>query len=122
MSPSLNPFFIFQRYFFRYTYYVHKILIGLVTMIIAGGFLISYLENVSLGEGLYFSFITGLTIGYGDITPVTTWGRVLSVAIGLVGIIFTGVSVAVATRALADTVKVIDQDMPEFRSDNPLKN
>lgn len=122
MSPSLNPFFIFQRYFFRYTYYVHKILIGLVTMIIAGGFLISYLENVSLGEGLYFSFITGLTIGYGDITPVTTWGRVLSVAIGLVGIIFTGVSVAVATRALADTVKVIDQEMPEFRSDSPLKN
>ncbi|MDC0937341.1 potassium channel family protein, partial [Pirellulales bacterium] len=54
---------------------------------------------------VYFAFITGLSIGYGDIAPTTGLGRVMSVAIGLTGMIFVGLSVAVSTRALADTVK-----------------
>jgi hypothetical protein len=62
-------------------------------------------ENRELGEGIYFAFITGLSIGYGDITPATAWGRVVSVLIGLVGTIFVGLTVAVATRALADSIR-----------------
>lgn len=54
---------------------------------------------------MYLSFITAFTIGYGDITPVTIIGRVLSVIIGLIGIIFTGLVVAIATRALVSTIQ-----------------
>ena len=52
---------------------------------------ISRVENLEIGDGIYFAFITGLSIGYGDITPVTAWGRVVSVFIGLIGMIFVGV-------------------------------
>jgi voltage-gated potassium channel len=65
----------------------------------------SIVEGISIGNSMYLSFITAFTIGYGDITPVTIIGRVLSVIIGLIGIIFTGLVVAIATRALVSTIQ-----------------
>ena len=65
----------------------------------------SIVEGISIGNSMYLSFITAFTIGYGDITPVTIIGRVLSVIIGIIGIIFTGLVIAIATRALASTIE-----------------
>ena len=65
----------------------------------------SIVEGISIGNSMYLSFITAFTIGYGDITPVTIIGRVLSVIIGLIGIIFTGLVIAIATRALVSTIE-----------------
>lgn len=78
-------------------------------LIVFGGIAFSYLEKLEVGHGIYFAFITGLTIGYGDIVPETLWGRVVSIIIGMIGMIFIGVSVAIATQALAATVKDIEQ-------------
>ena len=64
-----------------------------------GAAFIAATEKVSFGKALYFSFITGLTVGYGDIAPVTSIGRVISVLLGLIGILFTGVVVATAVEA-----------------------
>ena len=80
-----------------------------------GGVAISFVEERSLEESLYFSFITALSIGYGDIAPQTTVGRIISVFIGLVGMIFIGLTVAVATRALADTVAHLRKTDDKFR-------
>src|SRR5262245_11726952 len=44
---------------------------------------------------LYFSYITLLTIGYGDITPASAAARMLAVGEGLVGMAFTTVILAV---------------------------
>jgi hypothetical protein len=74
-------------------------------LLILGGLAISFIEQLPLGESLYFTFVTGLTIGYGDIAPQSGLGRIVSVGIGVIGMIFTGITVAVATRALADATK-----------------
>jgi len=74
-------------------------------LICLGAIAISVLEQLTIEESLYFAFITGLSVGFGDIAPQTTAGRIISVAIALVGVIFVGLVVAVATRALADTVE-----------------
>jgi voltage-gated potassium channel len=105
MLKRLSYFVEFIRVFARYALYVRESIMSLLLLIVLGGFTISKLESIKLGDAMYFAFITGLTIGYGDITPQTAWGRVASVAIGLVGVLFVGLTVAIATRALADTVK-----------------
>ena len=102
MSTRLRAFNAFVGYFVRYALRVREVLAGLLVLIVAGGFLISKLEGIELGEAIYFAFITGFTIGYGDIAPDSALGRVISVAIGLIGMIFTGVTVAIAVRALTD--------------------
>ena len=105
MGLRHGDFITFARYFIHHVIYVRTVLTGLVALLVLGGAAVSKLENIALSDGMYFSFITGLTIGYGDITPVTAWGRLISVGIGLVGMIFAGISVAVATRALADAIE-----------------
>ena len=109
MSRDPSHFFFFARYFLRYTFLVRHVLAGLLLVIVVGGVAITYLEDIPLADSIYFAFITGLTIGYGDIKPVTPEGRVVSVLIGFVGLIFTGISIAVATRALADVINEVKQ-------------
>lgn len=54
-------------------------------------------------ESLYLAAITSLTIGYGDLAPVTVWGRVIAVALGIEGFVFMGIVVAAAVAALPDS-------------------
>ena len=51
-------------------------------------------------EALYFTFVTGLTIGCGDFTPQHFVMRFLAAAIGCAGIVPTGLIAPVAVRAL----------------------
>ena len=48
---------------------VWPILSSILACQLAFGLLIAWLEDWSLGDGVYFSFVTGLTIGYGDRRP-----------------------------------------------------
>ena len=81
---------------------VWPILSGLFSLIVALGLAVGFIEGWSLQESVYFSFITGLTIGYGDFAPKTLSGRVLSVGIGMCGILVTALVAAVAVKALTD--------------------
>ena len=58
-------------------------------------------EGWSIGESIYFAFVTGLTIGYGDFAPKVLLTRVLAVVIGLCGVLLTTLLAAVAVKALA---------------------
>jgi voltage-gated potassium channel len=51
--------------------------------------------EVRFSDLLYFSYVTLLTIGYGDITPVSPAARTLVVLEGLLGMAFTTVLLAV---------------------------
>jgi hypothetical protein len=105
MDVRRGAFVPFCRCFFHNTFRVRGVLAGLLFLLVLGGVVMSWLEGIELGEAIYFAFITGLSIGYGDISPETAWGRVISVSIGLVGMLFVGITVAIATRSLADMVR-----------------
>jgi hypothetical protein len=57
-------------------------------------------EGSSFGDALYLTLITGLTVGYGDISPLTLWGWIAGILADLVGLIVTGLYVALATNAV----------------------
>ena len=45
----------------------------------------------SFGDALWWAFVTITTVGYGDYTPVTAWGRVIAVLLMTGGIAVVGV-------------------------------
>ena len=79
---------------------IWPILSGLVVVQLALGISVGYLEGWSASDATYFTFITGLTIGYGDLVPVRLGTRLIAVAIGFIGILQTGLVAAVGVRAL----------------------
>jgi hypothetical protein len=76
------------------------ILSGLVCIQLVLGMLVGLLEGWPMSDATYFTFVTGLTIGYGDLVPVRLGTRLLTVMIGLSGILLTGMIAAVGVRAL----------------------
>jgi hypothetical protein len=105
MFDHFAYFMTYARAYAQYMLRVRGTLAFLLLLISLGGVVVSKVEDIKLGDGMYFAFVTGLTIGYGDITPQTTTGRIVSVIIGVVGVLFVGLTVAIATRALRDTMK-----------------
>jgi hypothetical protein len=93
-----------RRLFFvelvRQVQVVWPILSGILFTMAGCGLVVRRLEGWGIGESLYFTFITGLTIGYGDLTPKTVVGRLLAIVIAFAGIVLTGVVAAVTVQAL----------------------
>jgi voltage-gated potassium channel len=67
---------------------------------IALGLLIGFVEGWPVGDALYFTFVTGLTIGYGDIVPRQALARVLAILVGISGLVLTGLIAGLAVYAV----------------------
>ncbi|MGQ0581268.1 MAG: potassium channel family protein [Reyranella sp.] len=98
-----------RRFFFgalfRMLGIVWPILSGVLLVMIGPGLAIGVLEGWSVGDSFYFTFVTGLTIGYGDLVPHRAISRVLAAVIGLAGILLTGLVAAVIVQALQETAR-----------------
>jgi hypothetical protein len=84
---------------------VWPIVSGLLAVMVALGMVIAWREGWGLAEGIYFAFVSGLTIGYGDLVPKHPMSRTLAIAIGATGILLTGLVAAIAVRALDRATK-----------------
>lgn len=81
---------------------VWPVLSGLLALIVILGVLIGLREGWSIEESIYFAFVSGLTIGYGDFAPHFLLTRVLAILIGLCGLLLTALLASVAVKALTD--------------------
>jgi voltage-gated potassium channel len=93
----------FINNFFHVIWYFRAIFLAMLFIIVMGAVPIALVERIPFGEALYFSFVTGLTIGYGDIVMKTPFGRCIALFIGLIGIIFTGLVIAASVEAVRRT-------------------
>ena len=101
----MTNFTRFSHHFFQALSRVWSILAGLIAWLVIGAVAIAYFENISFADALYFTFVTGLTIGYGDISPVTPAGRLVAILSGFLGVLITGLVVAIAVYALKETME-----------------
>ena len=63
----------------------------------------------SFGDALWYSLITMTTVGYGDLSPVTPWGR-------LIGILFALSSVGILAALIGIALHLVgEQLLPKFR-------
>jgi len=90
----------FAAGFFAGLRVVWPILSGLIVLMIALGIVVGLREGWSMQESIYFAFVSGLTIGYGDLAPKTLLARTLAILIGVCGVLFTALLAAVAVKAL----------------------
>jgi uncharacterized membrane protein len=82
-----------------------SVFLFLISLIVISAVVVSHHENLPFGEALYFSFITGLTIGYGDIVVKTPFARLIAVLLGLIGMIASGILVAASIPAVERSLK-----------------
>jgi len=101
----MSSFTRFNHHFFHALSKIQGIIYGLFAWLVVDAAAIAYFEKMPFADALYFTLVTGLTIGYGDIAPVTLAGRVVAILTGLLGILITGLIVAVAVYAVRKTME-----------------
>ena len=79
----------------RVVWPIVSVLLGLI---IALGLVVGLLEGWSVQESIYFAFVSGLTIGYGDLAPTFPLTRTLAILIGICGVLLTALVAAVAVK------------------------
>lgn len=101
---------VFFGALFRQLGVVWPILSGVLLAMIGSGLAIGFFERWGVGDSLYFTFVTGLTIGYGDLVPQRAASRLLAVVIGFSGILLTGLVAALIVLALQETARSARRD------------
>src|SRR5688572_23068063 len=96
-----------------------EIIIYYLVILALSDFLFSYFEDKPLFESFWWACVTGLTIGYGDLYPVTVGGKI--VAIGLmhaVPLIIIPLIVAhLLTSVIEDKNQFAHEEQEEMKSD-----
>ena len=82
----------------------------LLFLIVLFGLIISYLEGWGPFDGIYFAFVTGLTIGYGELVPKRAVSRVLAIMLGFNGVLMTAIFAAISVRAIEAAVRAKEGD------------
>ena len=79
---------VLRRFFAAHNFYLAVIITAL--FILFGSVAISHFEEMSLGDALWWAFVTATTVGYGDISPTTTEGRFMAAFLMIIGVGFLG--------------------------------
>ena len=77
-----------------------QVLIALLVTVVILGAVMSIVEKIDFWNAQYLSFVTALTIGYGDLTPHTPFGKVISIMLAIIGMVFMGIMIAAAIKSL----------------------
>jgi hypothetical protein len=105
----MREFQRFRRDFYREVlhglWFTCPVLTGLLGFMTVLGLLLSYLQGWKALDGVYFAFVTGLTVGYGDLVPTTMLSRVTVLVIGFAGILVTGLIAATVSTRCRDPVR-----------------
>mgnify|MGYP001812282471 CR=1 len=76
------------------------LMIALFVLIVIAGFVIARFDRLSVEDGVYFAFVTALTIGFGDFVPKSRGARILTIVLATIGIVIFGIIVSVTVHAL----------------------
>ncbi|MCB0281366.1 MAG: ion transporter [Calditrichaeota bacterium] len=84
-------------------------LVTVVTIVIIVGSMMYLIEGeesgfVSIPHSIYWAIVTLTTVGYGDITPITSLGRILSAIVMILGYAIIAVPTGIVTAEMTQTL------------------
>ncbi len=81
-------------------YYISPVVAFLIGLIVLLGLRTARIEEWPRSRGIYCAFITATTVGYGVVHPTKPRTRVLAIITAFIGLILTGIIVALAFQSL----------------------
>lgn len=85
LSAYFARFYKRVKFFFEINGLKYMVFTSLLCIIV-GGIAIHFVEGMNVFDGIWWSFVTATTVGYGDISPSTPAGRVIAAILMIVGI------------------------------------
>lgn len=85
LSAYLIRFYRRVKFFFDLNGLKYMVIVCVICICL-GGIAIHFTEGMSIPDGLWWSFVTATTVGYGDLSPVTASGRIIAAILMIVGI------------------------------------
>lgn len=105
--------------------FAFEIILGLLTLIVAASLVFMYFEDgiPTFGDGLWYSFAVVTTIGFGDFVATTVIGRIVTVLLGIYGIVVVAVITSIIVNFYNETAGKHDsQELKEIHKEIKNKN
>jgi voltage-gated potassium channel len=83
-----------------------RALMALEALLLASGMVVYHLvEGWSWLDAAYFCVVTAATVGYGDIHPVTVYGRLFTIIYIILGVALLGVFIQLAGKTAYESLQ-----------------
>ena len=104
--------------------YALEVILGLFTMMVAASILLTLYEDTitTFPDALWYSFAVVTTIGFGDFAAQTPIGRILTVMLGVYGIIVVAVITSIIVNFYNETAGKRDsKELDEIKKEEKKK-
>lgn len=103
------------RDFHRFTYDTGFIYLFTISVVIIclSALLFSIVEHQTLSESLWWAITTATTVGYGDDSPRTAWGKLIATVLMLGGVGFIGLLTSTITDFFTDRTGQADEQQQQ---------
>ncbi len=89
-----------------------EVLLGLLVLVVAASLILMMIgepQITSFGDGLWYCFAVVTTIGFGDIAAQTLLGRIITVVLGIYGVVVVALITSIIVNFYNETVGKHDQ-------------
>ncbi|WP_232744851.1 potassium channel family protein [Thiomicrorhabdus sp. Kp2] len=92
-----------------------QILVASAFIILGAGALFAFLEDKTFWDGVWYSLVTITTVGYGDIVPVSEYGRIFGVFLILFGVVFFSLVTAnISAFLIGSEQRKLERDILDY--------
>jgi predicted membrane protein len=109
--PVVLPFIALFKIFRRLTSQpeFRGLIIVEVVLLASGTVFYHYTEQWTWLDAIYFCVVTLATVGYGDLSPTTAWGKAFAIPYIIIGVAMLGVFIQIAGRTALQEIRDRDE-------------
>ena len=117
-----HVFVVFRRFFqLVRRERLHRVAFIVAAVILIGSSAITLFEDkLAFSDALWWSVVTMTTVGYGDISPVTTGGRIVGMGVMILGIGLLGLLTAIIASMFVENKIMENKGMKKPQVSNPF--